>query len=38
MQVAFDSGFQNVPTNRTGVLDVFLGAPQTFGVTLRVKY
>ena len=38
MQVAFDSGFQNVPTNRTGVLDAFLGAPQTYGVTLRVKY
>jgi iron complex outermembrane receptor protein len=37
-QVAFDSGFQNVPTNSTGVLDAFLGAPRTFGVTLRAKY
>lgn len=37
-QVAFDSGFQNVPTNATGVLDAFLGAPRTFGGTLRVKY
>jgi iron complex outermembrane receptor protein len=37
-QVAFDSGFQNVPTNATGVLDAFLGAPRTYGVTLRAKY
>jgi outer membrane receptor protein involved in Fe transport len=36
-QVAFNSGFQNVPTNATGVLDAFLGAPRTFGATLRVK-
>ena len=37
-QVAFDSGFQNVPTNATGVLDAFLGAPRTFGGTLRLHY
>jgi outer membrane receptor protein involved in Fe transport len=37
-QVAFDSGYQNVPTNATGVLDAFLGAPRTFGVTVRAKY
>jgi iron complex outermembrane receptor protein len=37
-QVAFDSGFQNVPTNATGVLDAFLGAPRTFGGTFRFKY
>ncbi len=37
-QVAFDSGFQNVPTNATGVLDAFLGAPRTFGGTLRLRY
>jgi iron complex outermembrane recepter protein len=37
-QVAFNSGFQNVPTNATGVLDAFLGAPRTFGGTLRYKY
>lgn len=37
-QVAFDSGFQNVPTNATGVLDAFLGAPRTFGGTLRFRY
>ena len=37
-QVAFDSGFQNVPNNATGVLDAFLGAPRTFGGTLRLKY
>jgi len=37
-QVAFDSGFQNVPTNKTGVLDAFLGAPRTYGVTFRAKY
>ncbi|MGI4731771.1 MAG: TonB-dependent receptor [Janthinobacterium lividum] len=37
-QIAFDSGFQNVPTTATGTLDAFLGAPRTFGGTLRVKY
>jgi outer membrane receptor protein involved in Fe transport len=37
-QVAFDSGYQNVPSNATGVLDAFLGAPRTFGVTVRAKY
>lgn len=37
-QIAFDSGFQNVPTNATGVLDAFLGAPRTFGATFRFKY
>jgi outer membrane receptor protein involved in Fe transport len=37
-QVAFDSGFQNVPTNATGVLDAFLGAPRTFGGTIRAKF
>ena len=37
-QVAFDSPFQNVPTNKTGVLDAFLGAPRTYGVTFRAKY
>lgn len=36
-QVAFDVGFQNVPTNATGVLDAFLGDPRTFGVTLRAR-
>jgi outer membrane receptor protein involved in Fe transport len=38
IQVAFDSGFQNVPTNGTGVLDAFLGNPRTYGVTLRARY
>jgi len=37
-QVAFNSGFQNVPTNATGVLDAFLGAPRTFGGTVRIKF
>ena len=37
-QVAFDAPFQNVPTNATGVIDTFLGAPRTFGATLRVKF
>ncbi|WP_420384458.1 TonB-dependent receptor [Novosphingobium sp.] len=37
-QVAFNSGFQNVPTNATGVLDAFLGAPRTYGGTLRFKF
>ena len=37
-QVAFNSGFQNVPTNATGVLDAFLGAPRTFGATFRIKF
>jgi outer membrane receptor protein involved in Fe transport len=38
LQVAFDSGFQNVPTNREGTLDAFLGAPATYGVTFRYRY
>jgi len=37
-QVAFDAGYQNVPSNAKGVLDAFLGAPRTFGVTIRAKY
>ena len=37
-QVAFDNGFQNVPSNATGVLDAFLGAPRTFGATFRARY
>ena len=37
-QVAFDSGFQNAPTNPTGLIDAFLGNPRTFGATLRAKY
>jgi outer membrane receptor protein involved in Fe transport len=37
-QVAFDSGFQNVPTNRSGTLDAFLGNPRTFGATFRIHY
>jgi iron complex outermembrane recepter protein len=37
-QVAFDAGFQNAPTNAKGLIDAFLGAPRTFGVTLRAKY
>jgi outer membrane receptor protein involved in Fe transport len=36
-QVAFDVGFQNVPTNATGVLAAFLGDPRTFGLTLRAR-
>jgi outer membrane receptor protein involved in Fe transport len=36
-QVAFDVGFQNVPSNSTGVLAAFLGDPRTFGVTLRAR-
>ena len=34
-QVAFDVGFQNVPSNATGVLAAFLGDPRTWGVTVR---
>jgi iron complex outermembrane receptor protein len=37
-QVAFDAGFQNAPSNAQGLIDAFLGAPRTFGVTLRAKY
>jgi iron complex outermembrane receptor protein len=37
-QVAFDAPFQNAPTNATGVIDAFLGAPRTFGATFRVKF
>jgi outer membrane receptor protein involved in Fe transport len=36
-QVAFDVGFQNVPTNATGVLAAFLGDPRTYGVTVRAR-
>jgi outer membrane receptor protein involved in Fe transport len=36
-QVAFDVGFQNVPSNATGVLAAFLGDPRTFGMTLRAR-
>ena len=35
-QVTFDSGFQNIPNNETGVLDAFLGAPRTMGATVRL--
>jgi iron complex outermembrane receptor protein len=38
LQVAFDAGFQNAPTNATGLLDAFLGAPRTFGGTMRAKF
>ena len=37
-QVAFDVGFQNIPTTPTGTLGAFLGAPRTFGATVRLKY
>ncbi|WP_375393732.1 TonB-dependent receptor [uncultured Sphingomonas sp.] len=37
-QVAFNSAFQNLPSNATGVLDAFLGAPRTFGGTGRIKF
>ncbi len=37
-QVAFDSPFQNAPTNATGLIDAFLGNPRTFGATLRAKF
>ena len=37
-QVAFDSGFQNAPTTATGLIDAFLGAPRTFGATVRAKF
>ena len=37
-QVAFDSPFQNAPNNATGLINAFLGAPRTFGATLRAKY
>ena len=37
-QVAFDSGFQNAPSNATGLIDAFLGNPRTFGATLRAKF
>jgi outer membrane receptor protein involved in Fe transport len=37
-QVAFDAPFQNAPTNAVGVINAFLGAPRTFGATLRVRF
>lgn len=38
IQVAFDAPFQNAPSNATGVIDAFLGAPRTYGVTLRAHF
>jgi len=38
IQVAFDAPFQNAPTNGTGVIDAFLGAPRTYGLTVRARY
>ncbi len=37
-QVAFNAGFQNAPSNATGLIDAFLGAPRTFGATVRAKF
>ena len=37
-QVAFDVPFQNAPNNATGLIEAFLGAPRTFGATLRAKF
>ena len=37
-QVAFNAGFQNAPTNATGLINAFLGQPRTFGGTVRAKF
>ncbi len=37
-QTAFDVPAQNIPTNAKGELDAFLGAPRTFGATLRAHF
>ncbi len=38
VQETFDSPIQNLPDNATGVVDAFLGAPRTIGVTFRARY
>ena len=37
-QTAFNVPGQNIPTNAKGELDAFLGAPRTFGATLRARF
>ena len=38
VQATFNAPGQNAPTDATGLVDAFLGAPRTFGGTLRVKF
>ena len=38
VQSTFNAPGQNAPSDATGLVDAFLGAPRTFGVTLRAKY
>ncbi len=38
VQATFNAPGQNAPSDATGLVDAFLGAPRTFGVTLRAKY
>ncbi len=38
VQATFNAPGQNAPSDATGLVDAFLGAPRTFGMTLRAKY
>ena len=38
IQGAFNAPGQNAPSDATGLVDAFLGAPRTFGATLRAKF
>ena len=38
VQGSFNAPGQNAPTDATGLVDAFLGAPRTFGATLRAKF
>ncbi len=38
VQSTFNAPGQNAPNDATGLVDAFLGAPRTFGATLRAKF
>ncbi len=38
VQSSFNAPGQNAPSDATGLVDAFLGAPRTFGATLRAKF
>ena len=38
VQSSFNAPGQNAPNDATGLVDAFLGAPRTFGATLRAKF
>lgn len=38
VQATFNAPGQNAPSDATGLVDAFLGAPRTFGATVRAKF